>query len=99
MQFRDKFPGAEHDGYVDTAYFSHFHQSLFMLFGNEVYEGYGFGNLQPVPTPRHNHTSVLHLDKWFNIWYDICDVSVTTEYAIIHTTTTEHLESNQQASG
>ena len=98
MLFRDKFAGADHDGYVDTAYYSHHHRTLFILFGDEVYEGHGFGDLQPVASPRHNHTSVLRKDKWFNIWYDICDVSVTTEYSIIRTTTTEHLDNNHQTS-
>ena len=85
MLFRDKFPGTGLEGNLDAAFYAHYQDKLFLLKGDDTYEAVGFGqysNTESTPLPRHNHTTVQYVDKWFNIWYDICEVSTTTEYAI-----------------
>ena len=94
MLFSDKFSGADIDGNLDTAFFAHYQRKLFMVKGDDTYEAVGFNEYTDsttTPLPRHNNTSIQYVDKWFNIWYDICEVSTMTEYTI---TTTENIQSS-----
>ena len=95
MLFSDKFPNTnthaqeqqtqqQLNGYIDSAFYSHYRHKLYLLKGDDTYEGVGFSEYENnvTPLPRHNHTTLQYIDKWFNIWYDICEVSTTTEYVV-----------------
>ncbi len=100
MQFQDKFPStsSEHqlNGFLDAAFFSHFRHTLYFVKGQDTFEGVGFSEYHKdvSPMPRHNHTTVQFVDKWFNIWFDICEVSTTTEYVV--QTSATHSESHSE---
>ncbi|XP_014788131.1 matrix metalloproteinase-21 [Octopus bimaculoides] len=73
----DEFPAAKGErpleGNLDAVYYSYKKQSMYFLKGENVWRNSNFSRRQ---SPRKN--TIRYEGKWYNHWYDICDVKSDT---------------------
>ncbi|XP_045190503.1 matrix metallopeptidase-21-like [Mercenaria mercenaria] len=73
-KIQDEFPASEGSqtlpDNIDAVYYSHIDESQFFIKDEDVWQNIAFH-----PRQKHTTNSVKYIGKWFDKWFDICDVT------------------------
>jgi len=74
LKVQEEFPAI--DGSIplpdnlDAVYYSYIDESMYFIKDEEVWKNVGFHIRQ-----KHKKNAIKYIGKWFDLWFDICDVT------------------------